>query len=59
MLKTISPFKYGEIQKGLEHNEDKTTIKVYSIDGIGRVDQIVDVEPILVDESTENTEIVE
>lgn len=50
--------KYGEIQKGLEHNEEiKPTIQGVTIDGIGRVDQIVDVEPILVDESTENTEI--
>lgn len=48
--------KYGEIQKGLEHNEEiKPSIQGVSIDGIGRVDQIVDVEPILVDESTENT----
>lgn len=51
--------KYGEIQKGLEHNEEiKPTIQGVTIDGIGRVDQIVDVEPILVDESTENTELV-
>ena len=51
--------KYGEIQKGLEHNEEiKPSIQGVSIDGIGRVDQIVDVEPILVDESTENTELV-
>lgn len=50
--------KYGEIQKGLEHNEEiKPTIQGVTIDGIGRVDEIVDVEPILVDESTENTEI--
>ena len=50
--------KYGEIQKGLEHNEEiKPTIQGVTIDGIGRVDQIVDVEPILVDESTENTEV--
>lgn len=49
--------KYGEIQKGLEHNEEiKPTIQGVTIDGIGRVDEIVDVEPILVDESTENTE---
>ena len=49
--------KYGEIQKGLEHNEEiKPTIQGVTIDGIGRVDQIVDVEPILVDENTENTE---
>lgn len=49
--------KYGEIQKGLEHNEEiKPTIQGVTIDGIGRVDQVVDVEPILVDESTENTE---
>lgn len=48
--------KYGEIQKGLEHNEEiKPTIQGVTIDDIGRVDQIVDVEPILVDESTENT----
>lgn len=50
--------KYGEMQKGLEHNEErKPTIQGVTIDGIGRVDEIVDVEPILVDESTENTEI--
>lgn len=50
--------KYGEIQKGLEHNEEiKPTIQGVTIDGVGRVDQIVDVEPILVDESTENTEV--
>ena len=50
--------KYGEIQKGLEHNETiKPTIQGVSIDDIGRVDQIVDVKPILVDESTENTEV--
>lgn len=48
--------KYGEIQKGLEHNEEiKPTIQGVTIDGIGRVDQVVDVEPILVDESTENS----
>lgn len=53
-----SIYKYGEIQKGLEHNEEiKPTIQGVTIDGIGRVDQIVDVEPILVDESTENTEV--
>lgn len=50
--------QYGEIPKGLEHNEEiKPTIQGVTIDGIGRVDQIVDVEPILVDESTENTEV--
>lgn len=50
--------KYGEIQKGLEHNEEiKPTIQGVTIDGMGRVDQIVDVESILVDESTENTEV--
>lgn len=50
--------KYGEIQKGLEHNEEiKPTIQGVTIDGMGRVDQIVDVEEILVDESTENTEV--
>lgn len=49
--------KYGEIQKGLEHNEEiKPTIQGMTIDGIGRVDEVVDVEEILVDESTENTE---
>lgn len=49
--------KYGEIQKGLEHNEEiKPTIQGITIDGIGRVDEIIDVEPILVDENTENTE---
>lgn len=54
----ISIQEYGEIQKGLEHNEEiKPTIQGVTIDGIGRVDQIVDVEPILVDESTENTEV--
>lgn len=48
--------KYGEIQKGLEHNEEiKPTIQGVTIEGIGRVDQVVDVEPILVDESTENS----
>ena len=53
----ISIQKYGEIQKGLEHNEEiKPTIQGISIDGIGRVDQVVDVEEILVDEKTENTE---
>lgn len=51
--------KYGEIQKGLEHNEEiKPTIQGVTIEGIGRVDEIVDVEPILVDESTSNTESV-
>lgn len=51
--------KYGEIQKGLEHNEEiKPSIQGVSIDGIGRVDQIVDVEEILVDENTEDTELV-
>lgn len=51
--------KYGEIQKGLEHNEEiKPTIQGVTIDGIGRVDEIVDVEPILVDENTENAELV-
>lgn len=50
--------KYGEIQKGLEHNEEiKPTIQGVTVDGMGRVDQIVDVEPILVDENTENTEV--
>lgn len=53
----VSIQKYGEIQKGLEHNEEiKPTIQGISIDGIGRVDQVVDVEEILVDEKTENTE---
>lgn len=48
--------KYGEIQKGLEYNEEiKPTIQGVTIDGIGRVDQVVDVEEILVDESVENT----
>ena len=51
--------KYGEIQKGLEHNEEiKPSIQGVSIDGIGRVDQVVDVEEILVDESTSNTEVM-
>ena len=55
----ISIQEYGEIQKGLDHNEEiKPTIQGVTIDGIGRVDQIVDVEPILVDESTANTELV-
>ena len=49
--------KYGEIQKGLEHNEEiKPTIQGVTIGDIGRVGEIVDVEPILVDEDTENTE---
>lgn len=49
--------KYGEIQKGLEHNEEiKPTIQGITIGSIGRVDEIVDVEEILVDESTENSE---
>ena len=55
----ISIQEYGEIQKGLEHNEEiKPTIQGVTIDGIGRVDQIVDVESILVDENTENAELV-
>ena len=49
--------KYGEIYKGLEDNEEiKPTIQGVTIDGMGRVDQIVDVEPIFVDESTENAD---
>ena len=40
--------KYGEIQKGLDNNEDiKPTIQGVSIEGIGRVDQIVGVEEIV------------
>lgn len=50
--------KYGEIQKGLEHNEEiKPTIQGATIDGIGRVDEVVYVEEILVDESSENVEL--
>ena len=40
--------QYGEIQKGLDNNEDiKPTIQGVSIEGIGRVDQIVGVEEIV------------
>lgn len=40
--------QYGEIQKGLDNNEDiKPTIQGVSLDGIGRVDQIVGVEEIV------------
>ena len=46
--------KYGEIQKGLEHNEEiKPTIQGVTIEGRGRVDQVVDVELVVVDENAE------
>lgn len=40
--------QYGEIQKGLDNNEDiKPTIQGISLDDIGRVDQIVGIEEIV------------
>lgn len=50
----ISIQEYGEIQKGLEHNEEiKPTIQGVTIEGRGRVDQVVDVELVVVDENAE------
>ena len=50
--------KYGEIQKGLAHNDGiKPSIQGASNDLRGRLDQVVDVEEILVDEDIEDSNI--
>ena len=49
--------KYGIIQNGLENVDDIfPTIQGVEIDGIGRADEIVGAEQVVVDEVTENTE---
>ena len=49
--------KYGIIQNGLDNVEDIfPTIQGVEIDGIGRVDEIVGAEQVVVDEVTENTD---
>lgn len=52
--------KYGIIQGGLDNNEEIfPTIQKRDLgNGLGRADEIVDVETILVDEPTSNTEAV-
>lgn len=52
--------KYGLIQGGLDNNEEIfPTIQKRDLgNGLGRADKIVDVETILVDEPTSNTEAV-
>lgn len=56
---TDSIAKYGLIQGGLDNNEEIfPTIQKRVIEGLGRADEIVDVETILVDEPTSNTEAV-
>lgn len=52
--------KYGIIQGGLDNNEDIfPTIQKRDLgDGLGRADEIIDAELILVDEPTTNTESV-
>lgn len=51
--------KYGVIQGGLDNNEEIfPTIQKRVIEGLGRADEVVDVETILVDEPTSNTEAV-
>ena len=45
--------KYGLLQGGLENQEDiYPTIQGVEVDGIGRVDEVVGVEKVLVDEAT-------
>lgn len=52
--------KYGLIQGGLDNNEEiYPTIQKRDLgNGLGRADEVVDVETILVDEPTSNTEAV-
>ena len=52
--------KYGIIQGGLDNNEEIfPTIQKRDLgNGLGRADEVVDVETILVDEPTSNTEAV-
>lgn len=52
--------KYGVIQGGLDNNEEiYPTIQKRDLgNGLGRADEVVDVETILVDEPTSNTEAV-
>ena len=51
--------KYGIIQGGLDNNEEiYPTIQKRIIEGLGRADEVVDVETILVDEPTSNTEAI-
>lgn len=52
--------KYGLIQGGLDNNEEIfPTIQKRDLgNGLGRADEVVDVETILVDEPTSNTEAV-
>lgn len=53
----VSIAKYGLIQGGLDNNEEiYPTIQKRTIDGLGRADEVVAVEEILVDEPTSNTE---
>lgn len=54
---TDSIAKYGLIQGGLDNNEEiYPTIQKRVIEGLGRADEVVAVEEILVDEPTSNTE---
>lgn len=56
---TDSIAKYGLIQGGLDNNEEIfPTIQKRVIEGLGRADEVVDVETILVDEPTSNTEAI-
>ena len=56
----VSIAKYGIIQGGLDNNEEIfPTIQKRDLgDGLGRADEIIDAELILVDEPTTNTESV-
>lgn len=50
--------EYGIIQGGLDNNEEIfPTIQKRVIEGLGRADEVVDVETILVDEPTSNTKL--
>ena len=54
---TDSIAKYGLIQGGLDNNEEiYPTIQKRVIEGLGRADEVVAVEEILIDEPTSNTE---
>ena len=57
---TASIYKYGVIQGGLDNNDEIfPTIQKRDLgNGLGRADEVVDVETILVDEPASNTEAV-
>lgn len=51
--------KYGLLQGGLDNQEDKyPSIQGVEVEGLGRVDEVVEAEQVLVDEATEQQQTI-